>query len=86
MIDLASHAAREMAAVRGGELTQCKICQATATPFDVVDFGKTCGANVYPSGLAGVPIVYHRCAECTFIFTRFFDAFLERRFWPFHLQ
>lgn len=57
-------------------IARCKICAGRATLFDVVDFGKSCAApNVYPRGLQGIPVYYHRCEECGFIFTEQFDRF-----------
>jgi len=41
----------------------------------MVDFNKTCDSRLYPRGLAGVPVVYHACPNCKFIFTTFFDRF-----------
>jgi len=53
----------------------CKICDSEALPFDVLDFQKTCDYSIYPEGLVGVPVVYSRCGECGFVFTKFFDKF-----------
>lgn len=56
--------------------TPCKCCGADAAPCGDVDFNKSCedhrGA---PLGRAGIPIRYHRCAVCGFVFTVAFDAF-----------
>jgi hypothetical protein len=57
------------------EGTPCKICGARATPFDLVDFNKTCHQSKYPYGIAGIPVRYDRCDDCGFIFTEFFDSF-----------
>jgi 2-polyprenyl-6-hydroxyphenyl methylase/3-demethylubiquinone-9 3-methyltransferase len=62
----------------------CKICGAASAPFDVVDFNKSCDARLYPSGLCGVPVVYHRCPSCAFIFTGFFDGFTSDQ-WARHV-
>ena len=52
----------------------CKICDAPAALYDLVDFNKHCavdhGVSLPP---AGIPIYYHRCARCAFIFTIAFD-------------
>jgi hypothetical protein len=58
----------------------CKICKANASLFGVVDFNKTCNEGHYPFGVLGVPIYYHRCQNCQFVFTRAFDA-VEGAFW-----
>ena len=52
----------------------CKICGASASLHGVVDFNKNCETfyqRFFP--LAGVPVWYHRCAECGFLFTTHFD-------------
>jgi 2-polyprenyl-3-methyl-5-hydroxy-6-metoxy-1,4-benzoquinol methylase len=54
--------------------TPCKICGEAAALHGVVDFNKTCEANrgkFFP--LAGVPVWYHRCTNCKFLFTGQFD-------------
>jgi SAM-dependent methyltransferase len=52
----------------------CKICGAAAPFFDVVDFNKVAGeTNYYLFGPSGVHVNYHRCGECGFLFTNFFD-------------
>lgn len=55
--------------------SSCKICKHTATPYDMVDFKKSGDHNVYPYGLSGIPVIYHRCEECGFVYTNFFDNF-----------
>lgn len=55
--------------------SSCKICKHTAIPFDMVDFNKSGDYSLYPRGLSGIPVVYHRCEECGFIYTNFFDDF-----------
>jgi hypothetical protein len=49
----------------------CKICRHPAAFFDVVDFNKCAG--FYCFGPADVSVNYHRCSECGFLFTAFFD-------------
>jgi hypothetical protein len=56
----------------------CKICQHAAPFFDVVDFNKCAG--FYAFGPAEVPVPYHRCDECGFLFTPFFDDWTESDF------
>jgi SAM-dependent methyltransferase len=54
----------------------CKCCGATAVPYGVVDFHKNCEVHRRPVlGISGVPIYYHRCPACGFLFTTAFDAF-----------
>jgi 2-polyprenyl-3-methyl-5-hydroxy-6-metoxy-1,4-benzoquinol methylase len=56
--------------------TPCKICGNSAKIFGVADFNRSCRDGrglVMP--LLGVPIYYHRCARCGFLFTTYFDAF-----------
>jgi Methyltransferase domain len=50
----------------------CKVCGRPAPFFDVVDFNKC--AVFYPYGPSGVTVPYHRCDDCGFLFTPFFDA------------
>jgi 2-polyprenyl-6-hydroxyphenyl methylase/3-demethylubiquinone-9 3-methyltransferase len=56
----------------------CKICQRPAPFFDVVDFNKCAG--YYCFGPANVRVNYHRCPECGFLFTPFFDDWTEKDF------
>jgi hypothetical protein len=56
----------------------CKICRHPAPFFDVVDLNKCAG--FYAFGPAGVPVDYHRCDECGFLFTPFFDDWSEDDF------
>jgi len=49
----------------------CKICGQAAPFFDVVDFNKCVG--FYCFGPADIPVDWHRCDECGFLFTGFFD-------------
>jgi 2-polyprenyl-6-hydroxyphenyl methylase/3-demethylubiquinone-9 3-methyltransferase len=56
---------------------RCKCCGALALAYGVVDFHKNCelhrGKMVLD--ISGVPIYYHRCPVCHFIFTTAFDHF-----------
>ena len=53
----------------------CKICGAPSPFFDRVDFNKFCNeGDYYEYGLAGVPVDYHRCGQCGFLFTTFCDT------------
>jgi hypothetical protein len=62
--------------------SQCKCCGAMASLYGVVDFNKNCeiarGKNVLP--LSGIPIYYHRCPACGFLFTTAFDQFTHEQF------
>ena len=49
----------------------CKVCGGLAPFFDVVDFQKCAG--FYEFGPSGVAVPYHRCDDCGFLFTSFFD-------------
>jgi SAM-dependent methyltransferase len=61
--------------------TQCKCCGATALPYGVVDFNKNCEIYRHNAlGISGVPIYYHRCPACRFIFTTAFDHFSHEDF------
>lgn len=53
----------------------CKCCGKEAVLFDVCDFAKNCmeQSGVYLP-LSGVPIYYHKCTSCGFIFTTQFDS------------
>jgi SAM-dependent methyltransferase len=58
------------------EMASCKCCGAAAMPYGVVDFHKNC--EIYRRkvlGISGVPIYYHRCPACGFLFTTAFDDF-----------
>jgi SAM-dependent methyltransferase len=53
----------------------CKCCGAATGLQGVVDFGKACSSNFngfFP--LTGIPIYYHRCLSCGFLFTTDFDS------------
>jgi hypothetical protein len=56
----------------------CKVCASPAPFFDVVDFNK-CG-GFYCFGPSGVAVHYHRCNECGFLFTPFFDNWTSEDF------
>ncbi len=53
---------------------QCKVCGGNAALHGVVDFNKSCEID---KGLAlplrGIPVWYHRCPDCGFLFTAQFD-------------
>jgi hypothetical protein len=54
--------------------TSCKICGEPAALHGVVDFNKTCEVHrgrFFP--LSGVPVWYHRCTNCQFLFTEQLD-------------
>jgi 2-polyprenyl-6-hydroxyphenyl methylase/3-demethylubiquinone-9 3-methyltransferase len=61
--------------------TPCKCCGAEASLYGVVDFHKNC--EIYRRkvlDVSGVPIYYHRCLACRFIFTTSFDHFTKEDF------
>jgi hypothetical protein len=61
--------------IRPNKTAKCKICGSNADLFDVVDFNKTCYPSSCPLDLAGVPVYFHRCKNCDFVFTLAFDQF-----------
>ncbi len=77
MIDdsLIARAEAEILIYRSNPETTCKICKSIATPFDMIDLLKQCEAPLYPAAPSLVPVVYHRCENCGFIFTTYFDEF-----------
>ena len=61
--------------------TPCKCCGAPASLYGLVDFNKNC--EIYRKNaleISGVPIYYHRCPECRFIFTTALDHFSQEDF------
>jgi len=61
--------------------TPCKCCGALAFPYGVVDFHKNCEIHRRKVlDISGVPIYYHRCPVCHFIFTTAFDHFTKEDF------
>ena len=60
---------------------RCKCCGALAYLYGSVDFHKNCESRrrevLHPSG---VPIRYHRCPSCHFVFTTDFDGFTHDDF------
>src|SRR5207237_795070 len=63
-------------------LADCKCCGNSSPLFGVVDFHKNCliVRNQRPLELCGMPIYYHRCPKCGFIFTVAFDHFSPEDF------
>src|SRR3954452_5999569 len=62
-------------------LVPCKSCGAEASLCGLVDFHKSCEDHRRRVlGLSGVPIYYHRCPACRFIFTTAFDHFTKEDF------
>ena len=59
----------------------CKCCGGAALLFGMVDFNKNCeerrGLRLPPTG---VPIPYHRCTRCGFVFTAALDRFSRQDF------
>jgi 2-polyprenyl-6-hydroxyphenyl methylase/3-demethylubiquinone-9 3-methyltransferase len=59
----------------------CKVCGAPSALYGVVDFNKNCeDRRQPPMPISGVPVYYHRCSACGFIFTAAFDAWTHRQF------
>ena len=60
----------------------CKCCGATAPIAGVVDCHKNCesGRGLRVLDPAGIPVYYHRCESCGFLFTVAFDAFAPEDF------
>jgi SAM-dependent methyltransferase len=60
---------------------QCKCCGGQASPYGVVDFHKNCEHYRRNAlDISGIPIYYHRCSTCGFIFTTAFDHFTDQDF------
>lgn len=59
----------------------CKICGAASVAWGSVDFNKNCearrGLDLAPSGIL---VKYHKCVQCSFIFTTAFDSWSEADF------
>jgi SAM-dependent methyltransferase len=55
----------------GANAVPCKVCDSPAAFFDVVDFNKHTGG--YAFGPSGIYVPWHRCDNCGFLFTTFFD-------------
>ncbi len=52
----------------------CKVCGESADLYGVADFNKSCEEqNGKYLRLSGVPVYYHRCNACGFIFSNAFD-------------
>lgn len=61
--------------------TQCKCCGGEALAYGVVDFHKNCeNRRGQVLQMSGVPVYYHRCSDCQFIFTTAFDEFTTEDF------
>ena len=56
------------------DIEPCKICSAPAPVYGSVDLHKNCeakrGLKLPPSG---IPVAYHKCSHCGFLFTTAFD-------------
>ncbi|MGC8642806.1 MAG: class I SAM-dependent methyltransferase [Isosphaeraceae bacterium] len=62
-------------------VTRCKCCGGEAFAYGVVDFHKNCeNRRHFSLGMSGVPIYYHRCVHCQFIFSTAFDEFTTEDF------
>lgn len=59
----------------------CKLCGTSSRLFDVVDMHKHCSfGDQYGFGLSGIQVPYHRCRQCGFLFTGFFDDWSQAEF------
>jgi hypothetical protein len=59
----------------------CKCCGGKSPIFGVVDFNKNCeDRRKRVLDPCGIPIYYHRCAACGFLFTAAFDGFSREDF------
>ena len=59
----------------------CKICGCAARLFGHVDFNRSCEekrSQILPA--LGIPVHYHRCVSCSFLFTECFDDWSEADF------
>ena len=65
----------------GPATVPCKCCDSDAPLYGVVDFHRHCNVSA-PDALAlsGIPVYYHRCRVCGFLFTTAFDAFTDDDF------
>jgi len=72
---LIARATSELLRYRTHKEATCKICESTAIPFDMVDLLKQCETPFYPDTPSLIPVIYHRCTTCGFIFTTYFDEF-----------
>jgi hypothetical protein len=62
----------------GSTARPCKICGKPACFFDVTDFWK--GSRFYPYGPSDIPVAYHRCDACGFMFAPMFDEWTSGDF------
>ncbi len=63
------------------QATECKCCGGVSLMVCVVDFNKHCNESTMErTPLRGVPVYYHLCKSCGFIFTRFFDNWTDSDF------
>jgi hypothetical protein len=62
------------------ETIPCKVCSGRTAAFDVVDFNKICHSELYPFDLSHIPVFYHRCEACSFIFITFCDSWTSADF------
>jgi len=63
------------------EVRPCKICGCAAELYGRVDFNRCCGELPEQKLPAlGIPVHYHRCTGCGFLFTECFDDWTEDEF------
>lgn len=73
--DLIRHAESVLAELASQRELPCKVCGESARLHDVLDFSLTCNKPRMPQGPLGVPVYYHLCDHCGFLFTTFCDRF-----------
>jgi len=73
--ELITYAQQRMQHEQAVRLQACKVCDADAELFDVLDFSRTCDAQPGCPPASGIPVCYRRCTRCRFIGTNFFDDF-----------
>lgn len=56
----------------------CKVCGYPAEYFGAIDFSRSCEGSPLPP--SGVPIPYHRCTNCQFLFSGAFDDWSNEDF------
>src|SRR5580700_9483928 len=56
----------------------CKCCGGRSPIFGVVDFVQNMSFN--KPEMFGIPVYYHRCSVCGYLFTTFFDEFTGEDF------
>lgn len=82
--DLLRHAQQVLDELAEHREIACKVCGEAARLYDAVDFALTCNTPRMPGGPSGVPVYYHLCRACGFLFTTFCDRFTPAQ-WSTHV-